>query len=85
MLWPDELEGWARRMTGRRVQLSGGYEPTPERRAQRWGPAAVVEIVRVEGAIAGGKSRGDRLGVSAIAGADTITAQLRRAAEDSAT
>ena len=83
VLWPDELEGWARRMTGRRVQISGGYEPTPERRAQRWGPAAVVEIVRVEGAIAGGKSRGDRLGVSAIAGADTITAQLRRAAEDS--
>jgi protease-4 len=83
VLWPDEVEGWARSVTGRRVRLSSGYEPVPERRAQRWGPAAIVEIVRVEGAITGGKSRGERLGVPAIAGADTITAQLRRAAEDS--
>jgi protease-4 len=84
VLWPDELEGWARRVTGRRVQVTGGYAPDEERQAQRWGPASVVEIVRVEGAIAGGKSRGDRLGMAAIAGAETISAQLRRAADDSA-
>ncbi|WP_243337398.1 signal peptide peptidase SppA [Anaeromyxobacter soli] len=83
VLWPDELEGWARRVTKRRVQVTGGYSPDEERRAQRWGPAAYVEVVRVEGAIAGGKSRGDRLGVAAIAGAETIAAQLRRAADDS--
>lgn len=82
VLWPDEVEEWARRATGRRVHLAPKYELDPERQAQRWGPASVVEIIRVEGTLAQGKSRGDRLGVDAIAGAETIGLQLRRAARD---
>jgi protease-4 len=82
VLWPDEVEEWARRATGRRVHLARKYRLDPERRAQRWGPRSYVEVIRVEGTIAQGKSRGDRLGVDAIAGAETIAAQLRRAARD---
>ena len=81
-LWPDEVDGWARRVTRRGVSLAQGYEPQPERRAQRWGPAAVVEVIRVEGTITAGKSRGQRIGVDEIAGAESIAAQLRRASED---
>jgi protease-4 len=81
VLWPDELEAWARRASGRRVDLGGAYRPEPRRLAERWGPAAVVEVVRVEGAIAMGRSRGG-FGIDAIAGAETVAGQLRRAAED---
>jgi protease-4 len=81
VLWPDELEGWARRASGRRVDLGGAYRPEPRRLAERWGPAATIEVIRVEGAIAMGRSRGV-LGRDAIAGAETIAGQVRRAAED---
>lgn len=81
VLWPDELEGWAKRATRRRVKIRGGYVPEPPRRAERWGPAAVIEVIRLDGAIAMGKSRG-LLGRDAIAGAETLVRQLRRAAED---
>jgi len=73
VLWPDELEGWARRASGRRVDLGGAYRPDPRRLAERWGPAAVIEVVRVEGAIAMGRSRRG-LGLDAIAGAERIGA-----------
>jgi protease-4 len=63
------------------VDLGGAYRPEPRRLAERWGPAAVIEVVRIEGAIAMGKSRGV-LGRDAIAGAETIARQIRRAAED---
>jgi protease-4 len=81
VLWPDELEGWARRASGRRVDLGGAYRPEPRRLAESWGPAAAIEVIRIEGAIAMGKSRGV-FGRDAIAGAQTISDQLRRAAED---
>jgi protease-4 len=83
-IWPDEVEGWARRGTRRNVRLARGYDPQPERRAERWGPVAVVEVIRVEGTIVAGKSRGERIGVDALAGAESITAQIRRAAENRA-
>jgi protease-4 len=82
VIWPDEVEGWARRLTGRRVRLGGAYRPEPERRAQRWGRPPVVEVVRVEGTIVPGKSRPGPIGDEGIAGAETIAAQLRRAADD---
>jgi protease-4 len=84
VLWEDELEQWARRFTGRRVQLAKRWEPEQPRRAQRWGPASIVEIVRVEGTIAQGKSRGGGPGVGTIAGAETVAEQIRRAADDRA-
>lgn len=82
VIWPDELEGWARRLTGRRVHLAGPYRPEPVRRAQSWGQPPVVEIVRVDGAIVPGRSRPGPPGGGDLAGADTVSAQIRRAAED---
>lgn len=82
LLWPDELEGWARRLAGRRVALGGPYRPAPARRAQAWGRPAVVEVVQVEGMIVSGKSRGGPLGGDRLAGAETVAQQLRRAAAD---
>jgi protease-4 len=79
VLWPDEVERWARRRAGGLV--TGRYAPAPPRRAQRWGAPAVVEVVRVEGAIARGKSR-DVLGRDGIAGAETVGRAIRRAAAD---
>ena len=81
VLWPDELEAWARGASGRRVAMGDAYVPEPRRRAERWGPAAVVEVIRVDGVIAMGKSR-RALGRDAICGAETVVRQLRRAAED---
>jgi protease IV len=81
LLWPDEIEGWARAVARRRVDLKRGYGFVPRRTAEHWGPETFVEVIRVEGTIASGKSRG-AMGVGAIAGADTIAAQVRRAAED---
>lgn len=82
VIWPDELEAATGRLAGRRVRLAGAYRPEPERNAQRWGRPAVIEIVRVEGAIVPGKSRPGPLGGEAVAGAETLAAQIRRAADD---
>jgi protease-4 len=84
VLWPDEVEEWARRIAGRRVRLGGDYRPEPERRAQRWGRLPVVEVVRVEGTIVPGKSRAGSIAGETLAGAETIAGQIRRAAEDRA-
>ncbi|HTN51289.1 MAG TPA: signal peptide peptidase SppA [Anaeromyxobacter sp.] len=81
-LWPDELEGFARGLAGRPLHGGGRYDPADFRAAQRWGRPPVIEIVRVEGMIAPGKSRRGLLGVDGIAGAETVAAQLRSAAED---
>lgn len=79
VIWPDEAEGWARRAVGRGVGLAGAYRPGRPRAAQRWGRRPVIEVIRIEGAIVGGRSR-QRL--AELAGAETISAQLRRAAAD---
>ncbi len=81
VLWPDEIERWASRVSGQRVKL-GGYEPPMERVAEQWGRRPVVQIVRVEGAIVSGKSRPGPLGGDGLAGAETIARQIREAAGD---
>jgi len=82
VLWPDEVEGWARGETGRRMRLDGRWRPDPPRVAQRWGPRPVVALVRLEGAIASGRTRREPFGTDLIVGADTLRDQLRRAADD---
>ncbi len=82
VLWPDELEAWGRRVAGRRLHQRARYRPEPERAAQRWGRPPVIEVVRVEGIIAGGRSRREPLGGAAVAGAESVGAAIRRAAED---
>lgn len=82
VLWPDELGGWASRVARRAVGPRGPYRPVPERRAQRWGRPAVVEVVQVEGTIVSGKSRRGPVGTGGLAGAETVVRQLRRAAMD---
>ena len=81
VLWPDEIGAWLERATGRRVRLAGPYRPEPSRAARRWGTPSVIEVIRVEGAIVSGRSR---RGLSTVAGADTIVAQLRGASADGA-
>lgn len=78
VLWPDELEDFLKASSGRRLRLAGPYRPEPLRSARRWGTPPVVEVVRVEGAITSGRGRG----LSEVAGAESIVAQLRRAAAD---
>lgn len=82
VIWPDEVEGWARRRVGRRVRVTGAYHPDPERRAQRWGRPDVVAVIRVEGTIVPGRSRSAPGGGELLAGADSLVEQIERAAED---
>jgi protease-4 len=83
VLWPDEVEGWSRRAGGRPLHVDGRYRPGPERAAQVWGRPAVIELIRVEGIIARGKTREDPLGVTeGIAGAESVAAAIKRAAGD---
>jgi protease-4 len=82
VLWPDEIEGWASRVAARRVELDDEYEPETPRVAQRWGRPAVVEIVRIEGAIVAGKTRPGPFGGGGLAGAETIARRIRTAAEN---
>jgi len=76
--YPDELE--------RRLRLPAGPEsawsPPVERPAQRWGPRPALAVIRVQGLIVTGRSRTTPLGPS-LAGSDTVTELVRRAARDS--
>lgn len=81
VLWPDEIEGWARSATGRKVDLARGWRRGPSRTAERWGPLPTVALVRVEGLIAPGASRDDPLG-DGVSGADTLREEIRKAADD---
>jgi protease-4 len=82
LVWPDELDAWASRLTGRPVKVRGGWEPTPARRAQRWGEPPAIAVVRLEGTIAAGQSRPEPLGDGTLAGAAGAAEALRRAAAD---
>jgi protease-4 len=83
VLWPDELEGWARRRIREGIDLSPRYAVEEERGALRWGEPATIGVVLVEGTIVPGQSRREPLG-GLLAGAESVTAALRRAAEDRA-
>jgi protease-4 len=80
VIWPDELEGFVQRAAGRALRLDGPYRPEPVRAARRWGSPPLVEVIRVEGTITAG--RGSRGVTAGVAGAESIVAQLRRAADD---
>jgi len=82
LAWPDELEAAVAAHLGRRVQLASGLDESPPRPAQRWGPRRKVAVVRVEGTIAGGRSRPAPLGDDGIAGAETIASLVKQAAAD---
>lgn len=83
VLWPDELEGWARKRIGGAIDLGAGYELEEERGALRWGEPATIGLVLLEGTIVPGPSRREPLG-GQLAGAETVGAALRRAAEEDA-
>jgi len=82
VVWPDELDAWASRQTGRPVRVRGGYQAAPPRRAERWGEPPAIAIVRLEGAIAPGQARREPLGDGLLGGADGTSEALRRAAAD---
>jgi protease-4 len=77
--WPDELA--ARLRPGARSAPLPGYARPRGRRAQRWGSPPVIAVIPVEGAIVQGRSRRSPVG-GPFAGAESIVAQLRRAADD---
>jgi protease-4 len=83
VLWPDELEGWARRRIGEGIDLSPRYVVQEERGALRWGEPPTVGVVLLEGTIVPGATRRELLGAR-LAGAETVTAALRAAAADTA-
>jgi protease-4 len=79
-LWPDEVEERARERFG--GLLAHGLDESPPRAAQRWGPRPYVAVIRIQGAIASGRSRTDPFGRSAIAGAETIARLVHQVAAD---
>jgi len=79
--WPDELDATLSRAAGRTVRLAESWSPPRHRAAQRWGSRPAVALIRLEGAIATGPSRGGPLAID-IAGSDTIVELLGRAAKD---
>jgi protease-4 len=83
VLWPDELEAWARKRIGGAIDLGAGYELEEERGALRWGEPPTIGLVLLEGTIVPGASRREPLG-GLLAGAETVSAALRRAADDDA-
>ena len=78
--WPDEVEQALSDRLGRRVRVAPHWDRAEERSAQRWGPRPAVAVVRVEGALAMGKSRSGPFGFGGIAGSETIAKLVRRAA-----
>ncbi len=81
VLWPDEVEAEAKRRAGGEMPVARRYSPAAPRGAQRWGPRPHVALVRIEGTIAAGRSRLGPFGVDAVAGADTVTRQIREVSE----
>jgi len=80
ILWPDQVEERVR-AAGPGGLLSSRSDRSRRRAAERWGPRPAVAVVRIEGAIAAGRSRLDPLG-GAIAGAESVTRALKAAADD---
>jgi protease-4 len=80
VIWPDEAASWLKTAGGTGLALGGPYRPEPIRSARRWGRPPVIEIVRVDGTIIPGRSRGGIL--AGAVGAETVVAQLRAAAAD---
>ncbi len=62
IVWPDEVDGWAGKVAGRKLRGTGSYRPEALRTAERWGRPPVVEVVRLAGIIARGAGSPDLLG-----------------------
>lgn len=82
VVWPDEVEEALSARAGRTIRLADRWDRSEPRGAQRWGPRQAIAVVRIEGAIAPGRSRLDPFGAAGIAGADAIAELIRRAASD---
>jgi protease IV len=83
LLWPDELEGWSRKVTGRRLDVADGYDPAPTRKARTWGRPPVIAVIGLEGIITAGRSRREPLGPGGLKGADSVVDQIEEAASSS--
>jgi len=80
-LWPDEVEKRVRELAGGGA-VTGRFDESRRRSADRWGPQPYVAVVPVEGAIAPGATRREPFTGTPISGADTVTRLLREAASD---
>jgi protease-4 len=83
LLWPDELEGWTRKATGRSLDIDDGYAPAPVRQARHWGRSPVIAVIGLEGIITEGHSRREPLGTGRLSGAENVIDQLEAAARSS--
>ena len=63
------------------TRFVGAYHP-PKYREDRWGLRPRIAVIPVIGTIADGRSRQDPLGMTSIAGSDTIRRALERATAD---
>ena len=81
VLYPDELQEWLNKSTGRQLDLSSEYEEE-EPLTRSWGQRGRLALINITGTIADGKSRADPFGAVHIAGAETILKQLEDAGED---
>ena len=81
-LWPDEVERRARELAGGGI-VTGQVDESHRRTADRWGPRPYVALVRVEGAIAPGRSRREPFTGTPVAGAETVARLIQAAASDS--
>ena len=79
-LWPDQVEERVK-AAGAGGLLASRLDGGQRRAAERWGPRPAVAVVRIEGAIASGRSRLDPLG-GAIAGAESVSRAIKAAADD---
>jgi len=83
LLWPDEVEGWVRKASGRSLDVADGYAPAPRRQARTWGRSPVIAVIGLEGVITAGRTRREPLGSGGLSGAESVVEQLDRAAEAS--
>lgn len=82
LLWPDEVQAWAQRSSGRPGRLDPGWAPAPKRAADRWGAPPAIAVVQLEGTIVEGKSRCEPLGDGGLAGSESVAAAVTAAGAD---
>ena len=81
-LWPDQVEARARDLAGGGT-VTGSVDESHRRAADRWGPRPYLALIRVDGAIAAGRSRREPFTGTPVAGAETVARLVQAAASDS--
>ena len=81
VVYPDELQGLLEKGYGHSVELVTEV-PKDKDWPRRWGVRPKIAVINVEGMISEGKSRNDLLGLTRIAGAQSVLNGLQKAMMD---